>query len=401
VNEAGRYGYLVDELEIDGVRRDRNAVLYTGEKLAEGSYISARGEVKPFNYDVLDSISMSYFNSGVNYKIYADQILLSGRNKLNAFEKLNVRIKGAYISSLGEKYGGLALAIVFGNRSVLDGQTSNATKINGVFHIFSVSGLHVAFLSSIVLFVLKKCRAGRLVSLITVAAVIVFYGVLTGFPPSLVRAAVMLSVLLLGRMFFLRFDPLSALSFSAVLILIFQPLYLFELGFQMSFAAMLGITCFYTPLKRFLNRGKGSVSDFISSSIAMSLSANSILIAIAINTFRYIGVYFCLANLVLIPLVSAAYMLLTLFTIPLAATDFFGFLMYIPKIFLAAFSFISEFFAGLPFAAAGTRNISFVAAVYAFLMIFMSKFNMLDKKYKFGITAGIAGVTAVLAFALI
>ncbi|MFA5449470.1 MAG: ComEC/Rec2 family competence protein, partial [Clostridia bacterium] len=287
-----------------------------------------------------------------------------------------------------------------GDRSFLDAQVDNDTRASGLTHIFSVSGLHVAFLASAVFFGLRLLKVNKKVSLIIISALIFVYGIMTGFPPSLVRAGIMLIILIIAQLSFRRFDPLSALALAAIAILIFRPLYIFELGFQMSVTAMLGIFCFYQPLKRFFDRGKGKLSNFVSSSLAMSLSANSFLIAIIFNTFTFFGIYFCLGNIIVIPFIGLTYSLLMFITllslfIPPAAA-----LMIIPRVLITVVIEVSAFIAALPFASLRVYEMGIFAVIYVLTMLFMSKFLMVEKQRKLTALMAIIGFSAVLMLVL-
>lgn len=394
------YSYILTDTESYGQSLGRNALLYTNEELETGDLIILYGKVEAFNYKPFDSYSMSFLNGRINYIIKADSAAVYGKSGLNFTERLYKAIKGSYLKYMG-KEGGTALSLVFGDTAYLDKDVREGIRDSGLYHIFSVSGLHVAFLAAFAFYIFRLFKINKKLSLILIAALLIFYGMLTGFPASLIRASVMLAVMLFGQLTYRRFDPLSALSLSVIIILIANPLSLFELGFQMSVTAMLGIFCFYRPLKRFFHRGTGKISAFLSSSLAMSMSTNSLLIAVTVNTFQAAGIYFCLGNLLVIPLIGLIYSLLMLFTVVTLVIPPTGVLMVLTKYMLYAVTETASFIASLPYATVEFgRGLGIFSFIFAAALIFMSKFIMIDRTKKFYILSGVTAASVVLMFLL-
>lgn len=143
----------------------------------------------------------------------------------------------------------LPKALLLGIRDALPEDTRRAFSDAGIAHILAVSGLHVALLTEALMLPLRRLlgRKGRLGAL---AAFLAAYCALLNFSAPVVRAS-LLMLMAEGRRLARRApDPLTALSAAFLLILIFRPLDLFSAGFQLSFAAALGIAVLVPPLKR-------------------------------------------------------------------------------------------------------------------------------------------------------
>ena len=141
---------------------------------------------------------------------------------------------------LGEG-AGLAKALIIGVREDISEETKLSFRDAGVAHVLAVSGLHVSLLVAILYALLRRFHLSRKVLFVIFAVLLLAYCRLLDFSASIVRASVLSLVFLLGRAIHRRVDPLTSLAFAFLLILLFRPLDLFNLGFQLSFLAVLGI----------------------------------------------------------------------------------------------------------------------------------------------------------------
>lgn len=140
---------------------------------------------------------------------------------------------------LDEEAGSILSALCFGDRTFLSAETTAAFRGSGLSHLLVVSGLHLSMVVLAVRQLLRRTGA-RLTCLLTIVAAWLFAW-LVGFSPSVVRAAVMCTLWLVGLLLFCRSDGLNALGLAAVLLLTGSPYTLYNVGFQLSFAATLGV----------------------------------------------------------------------------------------------------------------------------------------------------------------
>jgi competence protein ComEC len=147
---------------------------------------------------------------------------------------------------------GVMKALVLGDKSLLDTETKTSFSNSGAMHVLAVSGLHIGLILYLFLFVLE--RMSRFLSkrnaLLIVIALLWIYAVITGLSPSVLRAVFMFTVLAGTQLFAKKYDSMNVLFFSAFVLLIFNPLYLFDIGFQLSYLAMVGIFVFYRPIEK-------------------------------------------------------------------------------------------------------------------------------------------------------
>lgn len=144
----------------------------------------------------------------------------------------------------------IASALVLGDKSLLSQDLRKSFGAAGAMHVLAVSGLHVGIILELLLFlfgripkVFTKKRA-----LILALLVLWTYAMIIGFPPSVVRATLMFTLLSIGRLTSEQSDSLNILCFSAFAMLIFEPLLIFDIGFQLSYLAMLGILTVQKPI---------------------------------------------------------------------------------------------------------------------------------------------------------
>jgi competence protein ComEC len=149
----------------------------------------------------------------------------------------------------GATYG-LLQAMLLGDESAFDPELRHAYSETGVIHIVSISGSHVGILFGAVVLLLSRIRGrkGTWIRLLAGLGVIWFYVLMAGAPPSAIRAALMFSVIGLGTTFSRGAQPVNTLFAAAVALLAVNPAWLFAVGFQLSFSAVLSILLFYQPI---------------------------------------------------------------------------------------------------------------------------------------------------------
>ncbi len=144
----------------------------------------------------------------------------------------------------------LVRAMVLGFRSDIPPTVEDAFRNSGTVHVFAISGLHVGIVAGALIALMLACGLSRRWSPLFVAPLLFVYVMATGARPSAVRALVMTLLTLSAPMFGRERDPVTALCFSAALILAVDPMQLLDLGYVYSFACMAGIVLLYPALLR-------------------------------------------------------------------------------------------------------------------------------------------------------
>ena len=212
-----------------------------------------------------DSVFRTYqsylFYSGTSATCYVPkrnwQTLSSDSSKSSwSFRSLQQAMHRTYEhAGLTGETGAIIEAMTIGNRTKLTKQQRQEFGNAGISHILALSGFHLnTFLVvlNLFLFVLPiSIRTRRIVALCALLPIIWLYTAIVGFPPSLVRAATMASILQVLLVIGREYHLLNTLCFTAILMLCWNPLQLMNVGFQLSFASMLGIALIIPILMEF------------------------------------------------------------------------------------------------------------------------------------------------------
>ena len=203
--------------------------------------------------------------------------------------------------------GALLAGVVVGDRRRLAGSRADTDfRTTGLTHLVAVSGSHLVVVAAVVGWLLVSLRVGRVARSLIVAGVVGAYVVFSGMQPSALRAWVMAvaaaSAWLGGR----RADGGSTLAVAAGTLLAVSPASAFDLGFQLSVAAVAGLVVFARLAEAWLLCASGGRGRWLTSSVALTLTATCATLPITISTFGMMSVVSPVANIAAGPLVSLA-----------------------------------------------------------------------------------------------
>ncbi len=193
---------------------------------------------------------------------------------------------------------GLIKAMILGRRDDLRADQIQDFTMSGVVHILSVSGLHVGVLLLLLTFSfgwIKRLLYGKYIFLVVIISLLVFYAMVTGLPSSVVRATIMFAILLIGNTFGRNNNVVNTLALSALIILVVDPNSIYDIGFQLSYAAMLGIILFFPFISK-LVRPRNKLVQFFWDVSVLSLAAQLGTFPITVYYFHQFPVYFLLIN---------------------------------------------------------------------------------------------------------
>ncbi len=284
---------------------------YRKAKLLPGNRIEGKAEREGFrkarnagNFD-----EESYYHSlGIAEKFQLEgKLLVSGRQIYPvhaAMQWVRARLNQAILSVGGgakNSHAAVFSAIVTGDRSGLEEETKELYRKSGIAHILAISGLHISLIGMSLFSMLRK-RLGFTASAGISAAVMVLFCIMSGESASALRATIMFLVRIAAMGFGKRFDLLSALGLSAVLLLLSNPFLLFYSGFQLSFGAILGIALFSEVPESWLSENK-RLRSFQKAFFA-SLSVTMFTLPVIINSYYEIPVFSVFLNLIAVPLMG-------------------------------------------------------------------------------------------------
>lgn len=200
----------------------------------------------------------------------------------------------------------LMIALTTGKRDYFDQETYEDFLGAGIVHILAVSGLHVGILYILLIQLtrpLSLSKAGRLIRLIFILPFFLFFAMITGLSPSVLRSVLMFSIMLVGATFDRKTPVLNSAFLSAFLLLCFDPGLLWQVGFQLSYAAVLGILLFQ-PLLHSMWIPKSRIVHWIWNLATVSSSAQLATLPFSLLYFKQFPTYFLLSNLIAIPFVT-------------------------------------------------------------------------------------------------
>ena len=197
-------------------------------------------------------------------------------------------------------------ALILGQRSELDPETISNYSNAGVIHILAISGLHISIIYFFIIFLLKplkRVRFGAEIQLLLVLFILWLFALLTGLPASVTRAVTLFSFISIGNYFNQSKAIYNAIAISAFLILLVKPNAIFDIGFQLSYAAVLSIVLFQPFYKKFYF-SENKIAVYFTDIILVSLAAQIGVLPLSLYYFNQLPLLFLMANLVIIPLSS-------------------------------------------------------------------------------------------------
>lgn len=306
----------------------------------------------------------------------SDQWKLISKRKGNQFKIIANGIRTYLINTLKKQdfeieHLGVASAILLGYDQILDPETRDEFADAGAMHVLCVSGLHVGIIylifASLFSF-LKKYKKGVLIKGILLLFVIWVYAFITGLSPSVLRASTMLSFIIIAESLSRKSSVYNSLAASAFLLLLFNPLMLMEVGFQLSYSAVLGIVSIFPILrKRLYVRNK--IIQKIRDILIVSLAAQLGTFPLAIYYFHQFPLYFLLTNLLVVSFAGIIiYVGFSFFV--LSAVPFLNLVLaYVLKKCIGFLCYYVAFIESLPSASLEGLLLSIPAVVLCFVLL--------------------------------
>ena len=235
--------------------------------------------------------------------------ILPTENK-NWFQQYIFDCRSWVISTLqkfihGEKEQGLAEALLIGYKDHLDKNLVQSYTNTGVVHIIAISGMHLALIYGLLMFLTRPLRSKnyRWIRILVILSALWLFTLLAGAQASVVRSAVMFTCIAFGEALSKKTSIYNTLALSAFLLLVCNPFWLWDVGFQLSYAAVLSIVGFYRPIYSWFYF-PNKLPDFLWKTMAISIAAQILTTPISLYHFHQFPVLFLLTNIVAVPLSS-------------------------------------------------------------------------------------------------
>ena len=290
--------------------------LHVGDGLRAVSRIEPPSNFRPSDFDYARWLQLHgfrgqtfiYYRNWQKAAVSLESLSMVQRTRLAALT-FRRQLADTYSGSglQGDELAVLA-AMTLGEKSLLDKELKDTYSVSGASHVLALSGLHLGIIFALLTLFLPRRRSLRwAVGLLTVLALWA-YAVLTGLSPSVVRSALMLSIYALIQTARHQNVPLNTLALAALVMLLANPLSLYDVGFQLSFLSVLSILVFYRPLESLFPevvRRRCKPLSWLWSLLAVSIAAQ---IGTAPLVACYFGRFSCygfLTNIVVVPAATA------------------------------------------------------------------------------------------------
>jgi len=277
--------YLFDN-EYDFIQGDRISIT--------GKLIKPEGPSNPGGYDSRKFL----YGDGITAIIFCDREdvkYIEGFSIGHIFGLMDKSISDKCKKLLGDERGSLVNAMLIGNKTHLDPSLKESFRDSGLSHTMAVSGSHVAYILVPLYFLFSKIGVERRKYYPWLIGLLVFFAMLAGMQPSVLRAGITASIMLLGGIVNRNPEPLNSLSASALILMAINPFSIFDAGFILSYSSVLSILVFYKPLAGII--GRGPVGAMVSMSIAVQLG----LLPVTAKLFYSIQVFSVFANIIIFP----------------------------------------------------------------------------------------------------
>lgn len=249
---------------------------------------------------------------GITHQVFLDQkdYKILSRENGNRFWKFIYQSREKIINILrknikGEKEKGLAEALLIGYKDDLDKSLVRSYTNTGVVHIIAISGLHLGLIYLLLSGLTKPLEKKKLKWLrpLIIISGLWLFSLMAGAQPSILRSALMFTCIVTGETLARKGSVFNTMAISAFILLCINPFWLWDVGFQLSYAAVLSIIIFMKPVYD-LFFIKNKLLDFIWKMNAVTLAAQVLTIPICIYYFHQFPNLFLLTNFLAVPLSS-------------------------------------------------------------------------------------------------
>ncbi len=337
---------ILSDVEVNG--KIKGKINYKISVYLSGENNLDIGDIITFSTTLYDNdifyegrFSASDIGDGIKYFAYlnSNEITLIG-NHTTLFENVNLYMRDVLQKGLDKDSFSVAYAMLTGNASYMEYNTLKNFRDAGVAHIFAVSGLHIGVLATALTFLFKRLKVKNAIRVMLTSIILFLYSGVCGFSSSSLRAFVMCTVLLSCECLGSKYDPLSAIGVAGALILGVKSTELFSVGFQLSFAVVIGIVTLAKPIAKLLK----FLPKKLSSAIGTATSAQLFSIPICLYAFGQFSTISVFMNVLFLPVASAIFIFLLICTILAGVTTLYSVILFPANYLLKTMIFLINLF---------------------------------------------------------
>lgn len=313
-DEKNRAIVIIDHMDNIEIKSEKTMLTVYGDANLElGQRVDFRGKLNrpnrntnPYLFNYREYLLSKGIFTTVNIKDYDIEEISDTNSLIYNFKRDTIyRMDNLYDNYLSEKNSSLIKSILLGDSNYLNEQDLKKYRNLGLSHILAISGLHIGIIAGFLLFLFSRLAIKKRISIILTLIFIWVYAFIVGFPPSILRANIMLSVLLYSQIFHEPYDILNGIFFAMFVLLIINPYAIFSVGFILSFVATISIIILTPRIMEIFYPYENKLVSTISAIIAVQTGLFPVL-AYYFNSIPLISIF---GNLFVIPILSFAIVL--------------------------------------------------------------------------------------------
>lgn len=356
------------------------------------------GEFDYRTYSRRNGIYFRTFLKAAEYRVLVEKTV-SPASYVFALRDRIIGIIDKHIHS--DKARAVAKALLIGYRKDIDRDLLAAFTNTGVVHIIAISGMHLAMIFVAMQYLLtpfRKRRHGKAVSAAITLVVVWLFTLLAGAVPSITRAAVMITCIIIGSMIGRKTNIYNSLAVSAFVLLLADPYDLWDVGFLLSYTAVLSIVVFQQKIYRGLYF-QNKIMQGIWNVVSVTLSAQILTLPLILYYFHRFPNLFIVSNLFAVPL-SAVILYLLAAMVILSPVQLLGNLLGVAaEKLIILFNGMLQYLNEVPFNITDNICINFVQAILLFVLIFLLR-EFIDTKKSNYLYASLIALAAIVSIGI-
>lgn len=399
---------VLRDIEIEGVAYKGKLVAYMvgvdAKNIKVGDVIFVEGSIST-ELEITDGFGANSFAEGICYSLRSELGAQVVASRFRPFSALREQLRNRLYLGMDEDTAALVFAILTGDSSGIESGLLENVRTGGIAHIFAVSGLHIGTLYGACVMLaekIKPLKKRKILRVLAISAILIFYGAICGFRESVVRALVGCivaeSCLTLG----VKRDMTETLSIAGIVILLVNSGSLFCIGFQLSFLACFGISLLARPIQVWLERiyrriFKNKLDDEekkysvgysqgvrgkIFSFLAVTISAQLATAPVQYLAFGYLSIWGLLLNCFFVPCLALIFPITLVFggvacLLPNGCAEI---ILFFPNILWTTIALIFQTIDFSFVLEGGAISFGVILCYYAALLVLSDKFNLAKRK---------------------
>ena len=253
---------------------------------------------------------------------------------------------------------------ILGDNSLIDKEVINSYRENGISHLFSISGMHISLFASVILFFLKRISYNNYNNYSIVILFLIFYSLLIGTSPSVLRSITMYILFCINKLFNLKIKKIDLMCIVLIIILLFKPFYIYNTSFQYSYIITFSLILFSNKIK--------IIKHKLLKPLYISLITFLVSMPLCIYNYYQVNFFSIILNIIFIPFVSIIIFPLTLITFIIPILN--NLLCFLINIMETITLFISKYKLGIIYFSKPSITLIVVYYITVFLFLYNKRY---------------------------